>query len=110
MGGAEGELEASCNIVSVRSWRGVRARGVLLWIAASSRCPQRRSWQDCKLGLSPYLDERVQYRTSPRGLALRAKSARRQCCMTPPAPPPPPASRAPLPRPPSPEPIEVTSK
>ena len=25
--GEEGELEASCNIVSVRSWRGVRARG-----------------------------------------------------------------------------------
>ena len=25
--GEEGELEASCDIVSVRSWRGVRARG-----------------------------------------------------------------------------------
>ena len=25
--GEEGELEASCNIISVRSWRGVRARG-----------------------------------------------------------------------------------
>merc|ERR1712060_851996 len=52
-------------------------------------------------GLSPYLDERVQYRTPPRGPALRAKSARRQCCMTPPAPPPPPAPRTPLPRSPS---------
>merc|ERR1719343_1702781 len=25
--GEEGELEASCNIISVRSWRGMRARG-----------------------------------------------------------------------------------
>merc|ERR1712151_1016861 len=59
-------------------------------------------------GLSPYLDERVRYRTPPRGPALRAKSARRQCCMTPPAPPPPPAPRTPLPRSPSfAEPIEV---
>merc|ERR1712228_641830 len=52
-------------------------------------------------GLSPYLDERVLYRTPPRGPALRAKSARRQCCMTPPAPPPPPAPCAPLLRSPS---------
>merc|ERR1711920_120263 len=68
---------------------------------------RRTGWQACKLGLPPYLDERVQYRTSFRGPALRAKSARRQCCMTPPAPPPP-AARAPLPRSPSPaEPIEA---
>merc|ERR1711920_140195 len=71
---------------------------------------RRTGWQACQLGLSPYLGERVQHRTSFRGPALRAKSSRRQCCMTPPAPPPPPASRAPLPRPPSPEPIDVTIK
>ena len=56
--GEEGELEASCNIVSVRSWREVRARGrsvlnplieirgetklaILPW--AALRAPVRRS-------------------------------------------------------------------
>merc|ERR1712151_1482352 len=62
-------------------------------------------------GLSPYLGERVQYRTPPRWPALRAKSARRQCCMTPPAPPPPPAPRTPLLRSPSfAEPIEIPAQ
>merc|ERR1712083_643895 len=61
-----------------------RATSGLLGFSAVATEPRghlgcrRTGWQACQLGLSPYLDERAQYRTSFRGPALRAKSARRQ--------------------------------
>merc|ERR1719356_198422 len=65
--GEEGELGASCNIVSVRSWRGVRARGGTFCTEPAHRDTGRdQAGKSCNERRYGHLEDAAIHKSTPR--------------------------------------------